>query len=277
MRLVHGCGAISADASILPPLFRGGYASISGGVITLASTLRSCRPFSEAVIRRRPNVPPPDGRRFDLAAPFQRRLFDNKVRRRLDYLFRASILPPLFRGGYFRSREVSHGGIGYASILPPLFRGGYTDRAGSGKHGPARFDLAAPFQRRLSCSCAASRPRRRSFDLAAPFQRRLSRSAVKQELITNLLRSCRPFSEAVIVGEYHANANSREPLRSCRPFSKAVMLTRRPLPAPLRRASILPPLFRGGYCVPLPVVNHSPHASILPPLFRGGYVEVGGK
>ena len=163
---------------------------------------------------------------------------------------------------------------GQASILPPLFRGGYPG-------GPAIN------RRNIHYMLRSCRPF--SEAVISGLSRKCSR------LLT--LRSCRPFSEAVIAPFPAAAMGYCYVLRSCRPFSEAVIGSSparnssrgtgfdlaapfqrrlygsyRPAHVPGADASILPPLFRGGYGAQTNLTDFEIAASILPPLFRGGYV-----
>ena len=67
------------------------------------------------------------------------------------------------------------------------------------------------------------------------------------------------------------NSPPRSPLQSCRPYSGAVIKLRGKGTNKRFLASIVPPLFRGGYVVRPRIARILEYASIVPPLFRGGY------
>ena len=138
---------LDGPASIVPPLFRGGYPSVKVAIASSANSLQLCRPHSGAVIRRRPAEGMRQTADFNRAAPIQGRLSVEDLAISLPgHLFQlcrpysgavipvvvragvgsilTSIVPPLFRGGYYPKGYAPTGGE-KASIVPPLFRGGY--------------------------------------------------------------------------------------------------------------------------------------------------------
>ena len=168
----HALRCCALYASILPPLFRGGYYE-----------------------RYRRAVTGTVG--FDLAAPFQRRLSGVSGRNGRPAGL-ASILPPLFRGGYGISSPKSRTVPSCFDLAAPFQRRLFGFR-GCWRGIAAGFDLAAPFQRRLCDGGRAGGAGRDGASILPPLFRGGYVSRLRSiNPLAFELRSCRPFSEAVM-------------------------------------------------------------------------------
>ena len=160
--------------------------------------LQLCRPYSGAVICPAAAVRKATAACFNCAAPIPGRL---SARRPLFVrpLLRASIVPPLFRGGYrvwprtsgfglrrfncaapilgrLSIRESRHRLLSeLASIVPPLFQGGYLWGIPAVARSNAYFNRAAPIPGRLSTGPQSAPRGWPRFNCAAPIPGRLCR------------------------------------------------------------------------------------------------------
>ena len=147
MRLRIAVGACAGVASIVPPLFRGGYGAGAGAF--------------------------PPGLRASIVPPLFRGGYGAGAGAFPPGL-RASIVPPLFRGGYQDVQSRRLVGHQLASIVPPLFRGGYSSTAFPAITRWQSFNRAAPIPGRLSGNSMGNYPYPIGcFNRAAPIPGRL--------------------------------------------------------------------------------------------------------
>ena len=242
-RITLRCWKDNQRASILPPLFRGGYAAPQPPTPHLKKCFDLAAPFQRRLFDFPGGASVALGG-FDLAAPFQRRLCCGKVAEGAVKVMLRSCRP--FSEAVMSSHLPRPDSRYTLRSCRPFSEAVISPRCSSPWIPRWCFDLAAPFQRRLSSGPTLSTHGHSRFDLAAPFQRRLSGGENGNLSGDNGFDLAAPFQRRLLWPDMH-RMKWRVMLRSCRPFSEAVIQFHRRGRVPAGAASILPPLFRGGY------------------------------